>query len=157
DFSVGRTRSLPVQQTSLRGQQSRSRSLAVLNSVFHLATLNIPRHLYRFYLATFQTREYTLHTAADRSLNVAITWNYIQARLRNPICVAAIFVGVTAASDRLKRWPEAITSLAQSTVLRMLIPPFRIGIPLLSQCRQTSDVISQLAGNMITSVPVSRL
>ncbi|KAF7262224.1 hypothetical protein EG68_00324 [Paragonimus skrjabini miyazakii] len=120
-----------VSTTREHGQHSLW-SLRTFSSVFNFATLYIPRHIYWFYVATNESQERLLDAMAERSLHLAITWNSFQDGLRNPLCVAVIFIGFTTVSPYVRQWPLIAANLIEYTNVYMFVPPFWVDRPILS-------------------------
>lgn len=69
---------------------------------------------------------------ADRGLHLAICWSLIQNALRNPFCVATIFVAFTSASSRIRQWPLLLDQLSGICDVYLFTPPSRSDRPGLS-------------------------
>ncbi|KAF5404077.1 hypothetical protein PHET_02502 [Paragonimus heterotremus] len=107
-------------------------NLRTFSSVFNFVTLYIPRHIYWFYVATNEPQERLFDVMAERSLHLAITWSSFQDGLRNPLCVAVIFLGFTTVSPYVRQWPLVAASLIEYTNVYMFVPPFWVDRPILS-------------------------
>ncbi|KAF8572004.1 hypothetical protein P879_03192 [Paragonimus westermani] len=118
--------------TTRQREQRSLWSLRTFSSLFNFVTLYIPRHIYWFYVATNEPQERLLDAMAERSLRLAITWSSFQDGLRNPLCVAVIFIGFTTVSPYVRQWPLVAANLIEYTNVYMFVPPFWIDRPILS-------------------------
>ncbi|TGZ60921.1 hypothetical protein CRM22_008241 [Opisthorchis felineus] len=124
-------------------------AFASLTSTFHFATIYLPRNVYWFYLATFESRDHLLRAMASRSLNLAVTWSHIQATLHNPICVAGVFLGLTTLSPYIQQLPYCALHLLASSHLQP--------VPLWVRCRPALSYVGHLIFAVPTTVPPHRL
>ncbi|GAA51214.1 hypothetical protein CLF_105727 [Clonorchis sinensis] len=124
-------------------------AFASLTSTFHFATIYLPRNVYWFYLATFESRDHLLRAMAGRSLNVAVTWSHIQATLHNPIYVAGIFLGLTTLSPYIQQLPYGALHLLASSHLQP--------VPLWVNCRPVLSYVGHLILSVPTTVSARRL
>lgn len=76
---------------------------------------------------------------ADRGLHIAICWSLIRNALRNPFCVAAIFVVFTSASSHIRQWPRLLDQLGGISDVYLFTPPSRTDRPGLSYWCQWID------------------
>ncbi|VDP66891.1 unnamed protein product [Echinostoma caproni] len=118
-------------------------SFVMVSSMFHFVTIYIPRHLYWFYTATFESRERLYEAMSERGIRLAIAWERIEAGLRNPYCVAVVFIGITSVAPHLSHWPDFLSRAFHLCDFYLFTPPFWVDRPILYHLGQLAHSFHQ--------------
>ncbi|CAH8521454.1 unnamed protein product [Schistosoma intercalatum] len=97
----------------------------LFTSVFNLATLYVPRHIYWLYGATFTPRGQFHRIMAGCGMEL------YSVGLSHPINVAGVFIGFTLASPYLRTWPYILSGLMNSSEINVFNPLYWIDRPIL--------------------------